>query len=84
MRLEGRTFGDIPIYIDVKLDVDDKSVATAIIVDAIRCCKLALDKGIGGALISPSAYFFKMPPIQYPDYIAKQMLEEFIVGVRER
>jgi myo-inositol-1-phosphate synthase len=84
MRLEGRTFADIPVYIDIKLDVDDKSVATAIIVDAIRCCKLALDKEVGGALISPSAYFFKMPPIQYPDYIAKQMLEEFIVGVRER
>ncbi|MEM3555706.1 MAG: LAGLIDADG family homing endonuclease [Candidatus Micrarchaeia archaeon] len=84
MRFEGRSFGDIPVYLDVKLDVDDKSVSAGIMVDAIRCCRLALDRKIGGALISPSAYFFKVPPVQYPDYVAKQMLEEFIEGKRER
>ena len=84
MRFEGRSFGDIPVYLDVKLDVDDKSVSAGIMVDAIRCCRLAIDRRIGGALISPSAYFFKVPPVQYPDYVAKQMLEEFIQGKRER
>lgn len=84
MRFEGRSFGDIPVYLDVKLDVDDKSVSAGIMIDAIRCCRLALDRKIGGALISPSAYFFKVPPVQYPDYVAKQMLEEFIQGKRER
>jgi len=84
MRFEGRSFGDIPVYLDVKLDVDDKSVSAGIMVDAIRCCKLALDRGIGGALVSSSAYFFKVPPVQYPDYVAREMLEEFIEGKRER
>jgi myo-inositol-1-phosphate synthase len=84
MRFEGRSFGDIPVYMDVKLDVDDKSVSAGIMVDAIRCCRLAIDRKIGGALVSPSAYFFKVPPIQYPDYVAKEMLEEFIEGKRER
>jgi len=84
MRFEGRSFGDIDVHLDVKLDVDDKSVSAGIMVDAIRCCKLALDRKIAGALVSPSAYFFKMPPIQYPDYVAKEMLEEFIAGKRER
>jgi len=84
MRFEGRSFGDISVYLDVKLDVDDKSVSAGIMVDAVRCCRLAMDRKIGGALVSSSAYFFKVPPIQYPDYVAKQMLEEFIEGKRER
>jgi myo-inositol-1-phosphate synthase len=84
MRFEGRSFGDISVYLDVKLDVDDKSVSAGIMVDAIRCCRLAMDRKIGGALVSSSAYFFKVPPIQYPDYVAKEMLEEFIEGKRER
>jgi myo-inositol-1-phosphate synthase len=84
MRFEGRSFGDITVQLDVKLDVDDKSVSAGIMVDAIRCCRLAMDRKIGGALVSPSSYFFKVPPIQYPDYVAREMLEEFIQGKRER
>ncbi|MBU3964887.1 inositol-3-phosphate synthase [Patescibacteria group bacterium] len=84
IRIEGKTFGDIPIYIDLKLDVEDKSVATGVAVDAIRCAKLALNRGISGVLESPSAYFMKFPAKQYPDWQARQMLEEFIAGKRER
>ncbi len=84
MRIEGKTFGDIPIYIDLKLDVEDKSVATGVLVDAIRCEKIALDRGTGGVLESASAYFMKFPIKQYPDWQARQMLEEFIEGKRER
>ncbi|MBI2583584.1 MAG: inositol-3-phosphate synthase [Candidatus Aenigmarchaeota archaeon] len=84
IRMEGKTFGDIPIIIDARLDVEDKSVSAGVIIDAIRCAKLAMERGIGGQLLSPSAYFMKMPPQQYPDPVAKQMLEEFIRGERER
>ncbi len=84
VRIEGKTFGDIPIYIDMKLDVEDKSVATGVLVDAIRCAKIALDRGTGGALESASAYFMKFPIKQYTDWQARQMLEEFIEGKRER
>lgn len=84
MRIEGRLFGDIPFSIDVRLDVEDKANSSGVIIDAIRCCKLAMDRNVGGALISPSAYFCKHPPQQYPDSVAKQMLEEFISGQRER
>ena len=84
VRIEGKTFGDIPIFMDLKLDVEDKSVATGVAVDAIRCAKLALDRGVGGVLESASAYFMKFPAKQYPDWRARQMLEEFIAGERER
>lgn len=84
IRIEGKTFGNIPIYIDMKLDVEDKSVATGVLVDAIRCAKIALDRGTGGVLESASAYFMKFPIKQYPDWLAKNMLEEFISGKRER
>lgn len=84
VRIEGKTFGDVPIFIDLKLDVEDKSVATGVAVDAIRCAKLALDRGIGGVLESASAYFMKFPAKQFPDWQARQMLEEFIAGKRAR
>lgn len=84
VRIEGKTFGDIPINIDLKLDVEDKSVATGVAVDAIRCAKLALNRGIGGVLESASAYFMKFPAKQFPDWQARMMLEEFIAGKRER
>ena len=84
VRIEGKTFGDIPIFIDLKLDVEDKSVATGVAVDAIRCAKLGLDRGVGGVLESASAYFMKFPAKQYPDWQARQMVEEFIEGKRER
>lgn len=84
IRIEGKTFGNVPIYLDVKLDVEDKSVASGVAVDAIRCAKLALDRGVGGVLESASAYFMKFPAKQYPDWRARQMVEEFIAGKRER
>lgn len=84
IRLEGRTFGGLPITLDVRLDVEDKSVAAGVMVDAIRAAKVALDRNVGGALLSASAWTMKSPPIQYSDYVAKQMFEEFIAGKRER
>ncbi|MCD6590713.1 MAG: inositol-3-phosphate synthase [Candidatus Aenigmarchaeota archaeon] len=84
IRIEGRKFGDIPIILDLRLSVEDSPNSAGIVIDAIRAAKLALDRGIGGPLISPSAYFMKHPPQQFPDSVAKQMVEEFIKGGRER
>jgi len=84
IRMEGRKFGDIPIAIDLRLDVEDSPNSGGVMVDAVRCAKLALDRGIGGALTSPSSYFMKSPPIQYTDDVAREMVEEFIKGERER
>jgi myo-inositol-1-phosphate synthase len=84
IRLEGKLFGDIPFDIEVRLNVEDKANSSGVIVDSIRCCKLGLDRGIGGSLIGPSAYFCKHPPQQFPDPVARQMTEEFIRGERER
>jgi myo-inositol-1-phosphate synthase len=80
MRFEGRGFGGIPAHLDVRLDVEDKSMAGGVVVDAIRATKIALDRGIGGPLLAVSAWTMKSPPIQYPEHIAKKMLEEFIRG----
>lgn len=84
IRLEGRKFGDIPTNIELKLSVEDSPNSAGCMVDAVRCIKLALDRGIGGSLISASAYFMKHPPIQYSDNAARKMVEEFIKGERER
>jgi myo-inositol-1-phosphate synthase len=84
IRIEGRTFGNIPINFDARLDVEDKSVSAGIVVDAVRCCKLALERNIGGILHSPSAYFMKHPPIQMSDEEARKRLEMFIEGKIER
>ncbi len=84
IRMEGRLFGDVPMYIELKLDVEDSPNSAGVAIDAIRCAKLALDRGIGGPLYSISAYTMKHPPIQYPDFQARQMVEEFIRGERER
>jgi myo-inositol-1-phosphate synthase len=80
IRLEGRTFGDVPISAEVKLEVWDSPNSAGVVIDAVRCAKLALDRGIAGALDGPSAYFMKSPPVQYPDDRAHDMVEEFIVG----
>ncbi len=80
IRMEGRTFGDVPLNIEVKLEVWDSPNSAGVVVDAIRCCKLATDRGIGGALIGPSAYFMKSPPAQYTDDEARRMAEQFIAG----
>jgi myo-inositol-1-phosphate synthase len=84
IRMEGRNFGDVPLTLELRLSVEDSPNSAGVIVDAIRCAKLGLDRGIGGALLSASAYFMKSPPVQYPDTLCKQMVEEFIRGERER
>ncbi|MGH2795649.1 MAG: inositol-3-phosphate synthase [Actinomycetota bacterium] len=78
IRLEGREFGNVPLVVDLKLEVWDSPNSAGIVIDAVRCSKLALDRGIGGPLIGPSAYFMKSPPVQYPDDVAQQMVEAFI------
>ena len=80
IRMEGRTFGDVPINMELKLEVWDSPNSAGVVVDAIRCVKLALDRGVSGALKAPSAYFMKSPPVQYTDEEAHRMLEEYIAG----
>ena len=84
IRLEGNNFGGAPIDIELRLSVEDSPNSAACAIDAIRACKLALDRNIGGPLISPSAYFMKSPPQQFADNLAREMLEQFIRGERER
>jgi len=78
IRLEGRNFGDVPMSVELKLEVWDSPNSAGVIIDAVRCAKLALDRGIGGPLLGPSAYFMKSPPVQYHDEDAREMVEEFI------
>jgi myo-inositol-1-phosphate synthase len=78
IRLEGRTFGDVPLNVELKLEVWDSPNSAGVVIDAVRCAKLAKDAGIGGALLGPSAYFMKSPAIQYTDEQARLMTEEFI------
>ena len=80
IRMEGTTFGDVPLNLELKLEVWDSPNSAGVVIDAIRCCKLALDRGVGGALVPPSAYFMKSPPVQYTDDEARKLLEEFIIG----
>jgi myo-inositol-1-phosphate synthase len=80
IRLEGRSFGDVPLNVELKLEVVDSPNSAGIVIDAVRCCKLALDRGIGGALEGPSSYFMKSPPVQYADNDARRLVEEFIDG----
>ena len=83
IRMEGKLFGDIPMDLELRLSVEDSPNSGGVVIDAIRCCKLALDRGIGGILTSPSAYFMKHPPQQYTDDEAHKMIEDFIAGKRE-
>ncbi len=80
IRLEGRSFGDVPLNIELKLEVWDSPNSAGVVIDAVRCAKLALDRGEAGALEAPSAYFMKSPPVQHPDDIAGEMLEAWIRG----
>ncbi|MEM1563793.1 MAG: inositol-3-phosphate synthase [Candidatus Bathyarchaeia archaeon] len=82
--LKGRKFGDRPLTITVKLEVEDSPNSAGVVIDVIRAVKLALDRKIAGSLISISSYAFKHPPIQVPDPIAKEWVEEYIKGTRER
>ncbi len=80
IRMEGRTFGDVPLNLELKLEVWDSPNSAGVVIDAIRCCKLAMDRGLRGALIGPSAYFMKSPPVQYSDDEAHRLVEDFIAG----
>jgi myo-inositol-1-phosphate synthase len=77
IRLEGRNFGDVPLNVELKLEVWDSPNSAGVIIDALRCAKIAKDRGIGGPLLGPSAYFMKSPPVQYRDEEAHRMVEEF-------
>jgi len=78
VRMEGTTFGNVPLNAEVKLEVWDSPNSAGVVIDAIRCCKLAMDREMSGALVAPSAYFMKSPPKQFTDDQARQMVEEFI------
>jgi myo-inositol-1-phosphate synthase len=80
LRIESRHFGDIPMNIECRLSVEDSPNSAGVVIDAIRCAKLALDNGLSGALIGPSAYFKKSPPVQYDDNTARNMMEDFIAA----
>ncbi|HEY1444192.1 MAG TPA: inositol-3-phosphate synthase [Acidimicrobiales bacterium] len=80
IRMEGRNFGDVPLNLELKLEVWDSPNSAGVIIDAVRCAKLALDRGVGGPLLGPSAYFMKSPPVQYHDDVAQAMVEAFAAG----
>lgn len=78
IRLEGTGFGGTPLNVELKLEVWDSPNSAGIVIDAVRCAKLALDRGVGGALVGPSSYFMKSPPQQYPDHVARELTLDFI------
>jgi myo-inositol-1-phosphate synthase len=80
IRIEARAFGDVPLNVELKLEVWDSPNSAGVVIDAVRCAKLALDRGIGGPLLGPSSYFMKSPPVQYTDDVARRAVEEFIAG----
>lgn len=81
IKMEGKAFGDVPLEIDLKLEVWDSPNSAGVIIDAVRCAKLALDRGLSGPIYAPASYFMKTPPIQYTDDVARQMMEDYIAGV---
>jgi len=78
IRVEGQAFGDVPLSVELKMEVWDSPNSAGIVIDAVRCCKLALNQGLGGPIESASAYLMKSPPEQYPDPVARDMVEAFI------
>jgi myo-inositol-1-phosphate synthase len=80
IRMEGRNFGDVPLNLELKLEVWDSPNSAGVIIDAVRCARVALDRGIGGPIMGPSAYFMKSPPVQFHDDIAHNMVNEFAEG----
>jgi myo-inositol-1-phosphate synthase len=84
LRIEGRGFGNIPLHLEMRLSVEDSPNSAGVVIDAIRCCKIARDRKVSGALLSPSAYFMKHPLRQFSDDTARAMVEDFISGKRER
>jgi myo-inositol-1-phosphate synthase len=84
IRMEGTTFGNVPLLCEMKLEVWDSPNSAGVVIDAIRCARLALDRGIGGALEGPSSYFMKTPPQQFTDSEARMKVEAFIRGEETR
>ncbi|MGA0857359.1 MAG: inositol-3-phosphate synthase [Candidatus Nanopelagicales bacterium] len=84
VRLEGRAFGDVPLNLEYKLEVWDSPNSAGVIIDAIRACKIAMDRKIAGPILSASSYFMKSPPVQYTDEEAKQLVEDFIAGKTDK
>ena len=80
IRMEGRNFGDVPLNLELKLEVWDSPNSAGVIIDAVRCARVALDRGIGGPIMGPSAYFMKSPPVQFHDDIAHNMVNDFAEG----
>ncbi|HEY1332527.1 MAG TPA: inositol-3-phosphate synthase [Actinomycetota bacterium] len=80
IRLEGTEFGNVPMSVELKLEVWDSPNSAGIVIDAVRACKLAKDRGVSGPLIGPSAYMMKSPPVQFSDDAAREMVEEFVLG----
>lgn len=80
IRLEGTSFGEVPLNIELKLEVWDSPNSAGVVIDAIRCCKLAMDRGLSGTVVAPSAYFMKSPPVQMTDDQARRAVEDFIAG----
>jgi myo-inositol-1-phosphate synthase len=80
IRMEGTTFGDVPLNLEMKLEVWDSPNSAGVVIDAVRCVKLALDRGIGGPLLGPASYFMKTPPEQYKDEVALEKTQNFIAG----
>lgn len=80
LRMEGSAFGGVPLNLELKLEVWDSPNSAGVAIDAVRCCKIAIDRGIGGPLYGPSAYFMKSSPVQYSDSEARDMVEAFIAG----
>ncbi len=80
IRLEGTTFGDVPLNVELKLEVWDSPNSAGVVIDAVRCAKIALDRKVSGAIYAPSSYFMKSPPQQFPDDVARQMVQDFIKG----
>jgi myo-inositol-1-phosphate synthase len=84
VRLEGTTFGEVPLNIELKLEVWDSPNSAGVVIDAVRCCKLALDRGLSGAVVEPSSYFMKSPPVQFTDDEARRRTEAFIQGASDQ
>jgi myo-inositol-1-phosphate synthase len=80
VRMEGTTFGDVPLNVEVKLEVWDSPNSAGVMIDAIRCAKIALDRKLSGPIVGPSSYFFKTPPVQFRDSVCREKVEDFIAG----
>ncbi len=84
IRMEGQSFGDVPLNLELKLEVWDSPNSAGVVIDAVRCAKLAIDRGMAGPILAPSSYFMKTPPEQYKDEVALQLTEAFIAGKKDQ